>query len=78
MKGLTKPLFFIGYTEFKKEFLYDDEALTKYIKEEDEKYKEQARRQREREEKERQRAKEKKELEEKNKQYKKLLDAINK
>lgn len=55
---------FIGYTEFKKEFLYDDEALTKYIKEEDEKYTEQARRQREREAKERQRMKEKKEAEE--------------
>ncbi len=55
---------YIGYTEFKKEFLYDDEALTKYIKEEDEKYEERARRQRERAAKERQLTKERLEAKE--------------
>lgn len=39
---------YIGYTEFKKEFLYDDDALTKYIQEETAKREEELRRQRER------------------------------
>ena len=55
---------YIGYVEIKKEFLYNDNALTEYIKEETEKQEEQLRRKREYAAEQRKRAKEKQEAEE--------------
>lgn len=55
---------YIGYVTFKKEFLYNDEALTAYIKSETEKHEEVQKRQREFEAAKRKRDAEKKEAEE--------------
>lgn len=55
---------YIGFCMFKKEFLYDDEALTAYIKSEIEKHEEVQKRQRAAEAEKRKRAAEKKEAEE--------------
>lgn len=55
---------YIGYCTFKKEFLYNDEALTAYIKSETEKREEEEKRQREFEVAKRKRDAEKKEAEE--------------
>ena len=52
---------YIGYVTFKKEFLYNDEALTAYIKSETEKREEETKRQREYEANKRKRDAEKKE-----------------
>jgi hypothetical protein len=55
---------YIGYCMFKKEFLYDDEALTAYIKSETEKNEEEQKRKREAEAEKHKRDAEKKEAEE--------------
>ena len=55
---------YIGYCTFKKEFLYNDEALTAYIKSEIEKREEEEKRKRESEAAKRKRDEEKKEAEE--------------
>lgn len=55
---------YVGYCTFKKEFLYNDEALTAYIKSETEKCEEEQKRQRESEATKRKRDAEKKEAEE--------------
>lgn len=55
---------YVGYCTFKKEFLYNDEALTAYIKSETEKCEEEQKRQRESEVAKRKRDAEKKEAEE--------------
>lgn len=55
---------YIGFCTFKKEFLYDDEALAAYIKSEIEKHEEVQKRQRAAEAEKRKRAAEKKEAEE--------------
>lgn len=52
---------YIGYCSFKKEFLYNDEALTAYIKSETEKHEEELKRQREAAAEKRKRAEEKQE-----------------
>lgn len=52
---------YIGFVEIKKEFLYNDDALTTYIKEETEKQEENKRRERERDAERRKLAKEKEE-----------------